>query len=557
MMSKKIVSNEYHKLLFQRLIKYEKSYSENTTKIAVKLAWWNFRWAFLKKKTHKSLSENTIRIAIKLNGGVGDILIQSTYAKELVRYLNSENISVDLFCFKDTETANAVFYNAKYVDNVFSAPEYGKKSGNYDLILNIQRFVMIYYINWERIQKYSDKLNHYCEAIQDFYNKNLFIVCNSPYTDALSTQLATLKGKNRFSQPDILSIVGLKNDPINFMDLNPEYFNILSDLNLTNRKYITIQRGINHHDKRKESIRNWPVSHYEKFIEIFKKHYPDTLIIQMGYSEDWCEPFRGVDIDLRGKTNFETLKILLKYALLHIDYEGGYAHIRHFLNSPSAVLFGPTDVNFLGYPENINIKNNACQLPCEWVTMDWTEKCIRGFENPPCMYDITPEMVFSAVQDHLDNLAQFSYTVKTDPHFQETCHFFTSSPNNNIAIINYDHDQDKTTIHSTDQITILGLNPEKKKNIQFSGIYNISAKNESFDVVISEINESEKYLMFVLLDLLRVLKNNGKLLLKYKGLNQENMAMFGIDAQLPTTIHKENQFWIIEKQTKTKNQTLY
>ncbi len=85
---------------------------------------------------------------------------------------------------------------------------------------------------------------------------------------------------------------------------------------------------------------------------------------------------------------------------------------------------------------------------------------------------------------------------------------------------------------------------KRSKDIEYSGIYNISAKDQSFDIVISKIEDTEKYPMFILLDLLRILKIGGKLLLSATNLNQEMLAMAGINA---ADYNIENKNWIIEK----------
>lgn len=98
--------------------------------------------------------------------------------------------------------------------------------------------------------------------------------------------------------------------------------------------------------------------------------------------------------------------------MLHIDSEGGYVHIRHFLNTRSVVLFGTTDINFFGYPDNINIKKWS--LPnCLWMGY-WKldRKLYPRFEKPPCMYEITPEEVFLKVKQYFDSLPYFLYIIK-------------------------------------------------------------------------------------------------------------------------------------------------
>ena len=95
--------------------------------------------------------------------------------------------------------------------------------------------------------------------------------------------------------------------------------------------------------------------------------FPSLSIVQVG-RENPESDLVGTDIDLRDQTSFEELKVILKQSALHIDGECGMVHLNHALGGRSAVLFGPTNMDFVGYPENINVKaKDACPLWCEWV----------------------------------------------------------------------------------------------------------------------------------------------------------------------------------------------
>ena len=119
----------------------------------------------------------------------------------------------------------------------------------------------------------------------------------------------------------------------------------------------------------------------------------------MGVSTQRFPLIEGTDVYVVGKTTFNQVKILLKYASLHVDCEGGYVHLRQWLRGgTSIVLFGPTSSDFYGYENNINIHGTGCSQPCEWLTKDWVTKCPRGFDNPPCMYSISPEMVMNKIR---------------------------------------------------------------------------------------------------------------------------------------------------------------
>jgi len=60
-------------------------------------------------------------------------------------------------------------------------------------------------------------------------------------------------------------------------------------------------------------------------------------------------------------------------------------------------LFGPTDKQFYGYAENINLLSDACAGGCEWMTAVYSTKCPRGFKDNKCLTSLSPETVLSHV----------------------------------------------------------------------------------------------------------------------------------------------------------------
>ena len=85
-----------------------------------------------------------------------------------------------------------------------------------------------------------------------------------------------------------------------------------------------------------------------------KNSYPEYRLVQLGRT-DTLE-IEGIDLDLRGKTSFEELKNILKYALIHIDGDCGMVHVRHYLQGGVSIWLWRTDFTYyIGYPENINL----------------------------------------------------------------------------------------------------------------------------------------------------------------------------------------------------------
>jgi ADP-heptose:LPS heptosyltransferase len=62
------------------------------------------------------------------------------------------------------------------------------------------------------------------------------------------------------------------------------------------------------------------------------------------------------------------------------------------------VLFGPTAVDFFGYPDNINLMASGC-TGCWRTKRDWHIYCPRGLDEAECMKAFTPEMIVKTVLD--------------------------------------------------------------------------------------------------------------------------------------------------------------
>jgi len=71
-------------------------------------------------------------------------------------------------------------------------------------------------------------------------------------------------------------------------------------------------------------------------------------------------------------------------------------HLAHAMGTVSVVMFGPTSVAFLGYPQNINLVASDC-TSCWWTTKDWYVYCPRALAEPECMHAHRAETVVEAV----------------------------------------------------------------------------------------------------------------------------------------------------------------
>lgn len=169
---------------------------------------------------------------------------------------------------------------------------------------------------------------------------------------------------------------------------------------LVGKKYITLNTGLNMEYLNKGNTRAWPFENWAELSLKIKEKHPYLQIVQVGISlRD--EDAIPADIHMNGRTTLEQINILLKNALIHVDYDGGLVHVRHTTRGKSLVLMGPSAAENHRYEENRYIHTKVCH-PCEWIRQDWLSVCQKGQGVPPCMESITVEMVM----DEIDRLLE-------------------------------------------------------------------------------------------------------------------------------------------------------
>lgn len=165
--------------------------------------------------------------------------------------------------------------------------------------------------------------------------------------------------------------------------------------------YITVHDGVdacNQGLKDNRSTKQWNLDSWGQLTQMIRKYRPDLKIIQLG--NDRSRPIPGTDLNLAGKLIFIDSLEYLKRSWLHIDGDSGLVHAKRLFGWPcdykSVVLFGPTDLRYYGYTENVNIPPKVCGN-CWWQKNDWVQKCILGYPLPLCMDSITPDDVMARV----------------------------------------------------------------------------------------------------------------------------------------------------------------
>ena len=166
-------------------------------------------------------------------------------------------------------------------------------------------------------------------------------------------------------------------------------------------KYITLNCGNGDTDNLKQVAKSWPTERFETLIALLHDAYPDVEILELGAKDAY--PLAGANRSVFG-ASYGLVREILAHSLLHIDIEGGLVHMATQLGTKCIVLFGPTQVYFFGYSQNINLKRGQCHGCCHLYSGDWN-RCARGLSEPECMYSITPEMVMDHAAEYLEKCA--------------------------------------------------------------------------------------------------------------------------------------------------------
>lgn len=182
-----------------------------------------------------------------------------------------------------------------------------------------------------------------------------------------------------------------KNFKTSVKDPLPElYFTLLEagrvkefiDSKIGAESYIVVEPGTN-----KDwfgDLRSWPMDRWQELVYHIKKTYPELLVLQVGLTN--TQLLEGV-IDLRGKTSFREVALVIKNSCLFIGTEGGLMHAAAAVKAPSLILWGGITLpSFAGYQNHQKILSNFVSCaPCG--QLGWCDN------DRKCMMNLTTGMV--------------------------------------------------------------------------------------------------------------------------------------------------------------------
>jgi ADP-heptose:LPS heptosyltransferase len=333
-----------------------------------------------------------IRILVIATGGYGDMLYGTTVVRELYKHFNAPlicAIAENLAC-EEVYKRNPYVYSscALHPAGFRDFTETALCLDVFDLIVEIRYAVSYARPPLSRVPyNFIANSNEVASKWQKYIREGAWPFRNN--------QLAKVAKEQGLHQLDLVGITsGLpinKNSSLDFI-FQSEFY----DPAIVQKKYVTV-----HHGSDKNMIganglqtKNLYPEQWSRIVEIAQS--AGYITVQLGTSNE--EQIHRVDVDLRGKLSLEDTAYVISMADLHIDTEGGLVHLAKSVNTRALVFFGPTPVNFFGYPSNINIAPKICG-DCWWMTKTWAQRCPLGETETPCMASHNEETFANNIQN--------------------------------------------------------------------------------------------------------------------------------------------------------------
>ena len=338
---------------------------------------------------------NCISIALKYGSGLGDAIVKKKLFMELV--MKAPGCKIDIYSPGAGGIVRSIYSDQPNLNAVIDdgGALYARERTKYDLAFTVAFMMDIDVLNQEQLEIKNLDFARQMKKLQESVEKY-----NLSATGVTSRYVhfhrMKFLGLNYYNYLNYTGVFDIKDHrvtiPLDVM-YDREYENIAMS-----EKYITVNYGggVDASGKNNGIAKDWPIAHVEKFVKIFKGKYPNIKVVQVGSAGTL--PIGGVDEYFLGES-LELVKYILKNSMLHVDKEGGLVHLATQLGTKCVVCFGPTQLEYFGYDENINIIAGNCH-GC-YCLYDGFDICARGIEKPACMWGITPEMVLDKVLKYL------------------------------------------------------------------------------------------------------------------------------------------------------------
>lgn len=357
---------------------------------------WPFRHivrGLARRQTPAELDQPRTQIAVETGGGLGDMLSTLLFVQTLFR--STRRPDIDLFYAHKSHLDFACSRNP-FVRGYLPASCMGELQLRYDAIIHVHRLVRYDLRNHVRLSRLCPELFWLRDAAERNTGEFSLHMREMPLLDGDLAKRAVLRGLNRKSLLGYSGGLQIGGDDAIFLSPDPAALKILESAGLESGRYITIHDGFDtfHRIRSLRSTKQWTQAYWQDVIDGLRHRQPGMKIVQLGGGHS--QPYRGLDANLVDKASFDEVAWLLKHAACHVDGESGLVRVAREMGGRSVVVFGPTDPDFFGFPDNINVLPEKCGN-CFWSTPEWLAQCPRGMQEPECTRSVTPDRVLNAI----------------------------------------------------------------------------------------------------------------------------------------------------------------
>ncbi len=149
-----------------------------------------------------------------------------------------------------------------------------------------------------------------------------------------------------------------------------------------------------------KNTKKWPIAYFGMLGQMLE----EENIVLIGGKNEYDELEKIKDTvgerckNLAGKLSLKESGALISRAKYIVTNDSGPFHIARGVNTPSFVIFGPTDYNMFKYEkkETLICANESCS-PC---SLHGDRECPKGHFN--CMKKLTPVIVYKKIMEKLE-----------------------------------------------------------------------------------------------------------------------------------------------------------
>lgn len=326
-------------------------------------------------------------IAIRVSGGIGDYVVIARFLRDLAAH--TEEFRFDVFC-PNPSAADWVFGPLPQFNRSYNEFLFWRLHQMYALALQINQFVIVQddTARWKELAP-NNKLGGVLNTIMRFRRDIEVCVEHHPFLDSHLAQKAVFMNLRRENFLHGMAKIRY-GGPAYPLACEP---GVAGKFGLPGR-YITVNNGFDAGFVITGSVATKCYPYTDELLRLFKERHPDVAVVQLGGSTS--TPIAHADFNLVERTTLKEAAGVLSGAMLHIDNEGGLVHIAACLGVRSAVIFGPTSLEYFAYPDNLNLAPPVCGN-CWWVNATWMDLCPRGYDNPRCMHEHRPQAIVEAI----------------------------------------------------------------------------------------------------------------------------------------------------------------